>query len=98
MNGIEGKKQIPKGLWIYINRLPFSTTEEKLHQWFAAIGVDIPLENIAVKLRLEGDMGAVICYPQEAAVRLLNWAIGDQKLGGRPVLAEYKPQRIGEWW
>jgi hypothetical protein len=81
-----------------MNRLPKGTTEEKLQVWLAALGIDIPLDHIAVKERRDGDMGAVVCYPQEVAVRLLNWAIGDQKLGGRPVLAEYKPQRIGEWW
>jgi DNA phosphorothioation-dependent restriction protein DptG len=98
MQGIEGEKHIPKGFWVYMNRLPAGTTDEKLRVWLAALGIDIPIENISVRLRRDGDMGAVVNYPQDVAVRLLNWAIGDQKLAGRPVLAEYKPQRIGERW
>ncbi len=92
------RKQLPKGLWVYMNRLPKGTTAEKLSTWLASLGVEIPVENIDVNERRDGDLGAVVCYPQEVAVRLLNWAISNQQLAGRPVLAEYKPQRIGEWW
>ena len=98
MQGIEGEKHIPKGFWVYMNRLPAGTTDEKLRVWLAALGIDIPIENIVVRLRRDGDIGAVICYPQDIAVRLLNWAINNTKLGGRTVLAEWKADRIGSWW
>lgn len=81
-----------------MNRLPKGTTDESLAAWLADLGIDIPVENVDCKDRHDGDVGAVVCYPQEIAVRLLNWAINNEKLGGHPVLAEYKCQRVGEWW
>jgi hypothetical protein len=89
---------LPKGLWFYMNRLPKGTTDQKLAEWFAALGIEIPVSHIDVNERADGELSAAVCYPQDVAVRLLNWAINNQKLGGRAVLAEWKPDRIGTWW
>jgi hypothetical protein len=91
-------KQIPKGLWFNINRLPVGTTPELLSAWFANLDLDIPAENIDFTPRRDGDMGSTICFPQGLAIRLLKWAIQNERYNGCAVNPEYKPRDANEWW
>lgn len=93
-----GAKALPKGLWFHINGLPATATDQNLSAWLKSLGVDIPASHIDVKPRRDGDSSATICFPMLTAVQLLNRVIREEKIGGRQMLAEYKPSRIGEWW
>jgi hypothetical protein len=79
-------RNLPKGLlWVYCNHLPDTLTEEEFSDWFYNLGVDIPETHISLKANACGAMGAILAIPRPTLVTLLNWAINDTKLGGKPV-------------
>jgi RNA recognition motif-containing protein len=79
---------------LYIGNLPFSSTEDQLHEWFAQIGVT-PSAVTLIRDRFTGQsrgFGFVEVAADEDAEKAIN-GLNGQNFGGRNlVVNEAKPQ------
>ena len=80
------EKQLPSGTWLYFRSLSVETTDVTLQEFLASRGIDLPLENISVRLYPDST-SAKVTITREVTEQLVNWAIDGQKLNGRDVQA-----------
>lgn len=79
---------LPRGTWLYFGNISADTTEESLAKLLYDSGLDISPEHISVQIYRNGLAGgAIVSVPPAAVASLVNLAINQQTLGGKPVLA-----------
>ena len=72
---------LPKGKYLRLPNLPFGTTEEELHEFFKAHGIDVGPECFSVK-EFPNGASALFSAPDELLTALLKWAIGGDEFNG----------------
>jgi len=90
------EKKLPHGVWLYFNRLAVETTDVSLQEFLASRGIDLPLENISVRVYQNCACGKV-AIPHGVVEQLLNWAIDKQQLHGRNAVASYAVHRPDQY-
>jgi len=74
---------LPSGTWLRISNLPPGTTEEDLHEFLKAHGLDCGADCFSVKHFDNGTAGAIFSVPDEMLPALIKWALGGGSLQGR---------------
>jgi len=82
---------------LYFNNLSVDATDVSLQEFLASRGIELPLDNISVRL-YPNSAAAKVTITREVTEQLVNWAIDRTQLHGRNVEASSvvrKVDRVG---
>jgi len=78
------RKELPRGLWLYFNRLPIGISDADLQKFLhEEAGIWLPRERISVQHYSDGSACKVSVSNHES--QQLNWLLEGKALNGKPV-------------
>jgi hypothetical protein len=93
------KKQLPRNCaWMFAHFLPIDCTDAEVQEFFAGIGISLPLENFCVtpNSRDNAACNTAIGIPPKTVAMLVNWAINGARLRGLHGMEVKEPKPKGE--
>lgn len=89
-------KELPRGLWLYFNKLPKGFSDKAFQDFLAEAGIIIPLERISVQWYSDG-AAAKVSVSNVQLTELVNWLLDGKILGGHVMLAaSVTDDRLGD--